>query len=108
MTNSARVKALLSGFNFESAKVKNVVYCTSQTGRVLHVMLGGQWLTLWEIHGLIRSRLGTLDSEAAISARLRELRNCYGLTIVSRVRKPSPAHEYALLCADAGKQGVAV
>lgn len=36
------------------------------------------------------------------SARLRDLRNQFGITIVSRPRKPSSAHEYALLGGEAG------
>lgn len=80
---------------------------TSQAGRVLHVMLDENWHTLWEIHSLSLQRTGTMDSESAISARLRDLRNQYGLTIISRPRRPSQAHEYRLVVTESKADDVA-
>lgn len=94
---TAKAADLLAGLDTNLTKVQNLLNCKSQGGRVLHIMLRGQWLTLWEIHEAIKRDLGRMDSEAAISARLRDLRNQFGITIVSRPRKPSQAHEYALL-----------
>ena len=88
-------------------RIANAIAGSSQSGRVLHAMLDEQWHTLWEIHNLSLSRTGTMDSESAISARLRDLRNIHGLTVVSRPRRPSQAHEYKLVIEGAKSDGVA-
>lgn len=48
--------------------------------RVVNALLDGEWLTLREL----QDRCG--NSEAGISARLRELRNNYGFTVNRRRR----------------------
>ena len=75
----------------------NAIAGSSQSGRVLHAMLDENWHTLYEIHSLSLDRTGVMDSESAISARIRDLRNIHGLTIISRARRPSHAHEYKLV-----------
>lgn len=45
----------------------------TQIDRVEAVMRDGQWHTLTELHETILSRYGVMDSEAGISARMREL-----------------------------------
>jgi len=52
----------------------------AQQKRVFSLMADGQWRTLDEI------RTVTKDPEASISARLRDLRNKYGLTVDRRRR----------------------
>lgn len=99
---TAKAEELLQGFDSNLTRVQNLLNCASQGGRVLHIMLRGKWLTLWEVHEAIKTDLGCMDSEAAISARLRDLRNQFGITIISRPRKPSSAHEYALLGGEVG------
>lgn len=61
-------------------------------GRVLHTLSGGSWLTLAEL----QHECG--NSEAGISARIRELRRVYGYTI-NRRRRGAPQYgiwEYQL------------
>ncbi|NHH86543.1 hypothetical protein [Cobetia sp. MB87] len=55
------------------------------------------WLMLNELAAEIRKRFDRLDSEAAISARLRDLRRQHGLIVESRRRGDSAAHEYRLI-----------
>jgi len=55
------------------------------------------WLMLHELAAEIRKRFDRLDSEAAISARLRDLRRQHGLIVESRRRGDSAAHEYRLI-----------
>lgn len=88
-------------------RIASAIGGTSQAGRVLHVMLDENWHTLYEIHSLSLQRTGTMDSESAISARLRDLRNHHGLNIISRRRRPSQAHEYKLVIAKAKEHDVA-
>ncbi|WP_043530434.1 hypothetical protein [Litchfieldella xinjiangensis] len=82
----------------------------SQLGRV-HLVLrdATYWLQLHEIGEAILQRFGRMDSHAAISARIRELRGL-GITIVSReVSGPGSArpHEYKLMSAWGGEDGAA-
>ena len=58
---------------------------TRQIDRVLAVMDGGVWLTLAEIVADTRRCFDTIDTEAAASARLRDLRK-YGHTVERRRR----------------------
>ena len=68
----------------------------TQLERVHAVMLAGDWMALHEIQDAARSRFGVLDSEAAISARLRDLR-AKGHTIARRRRrKTSALREYRM------------
>jgi len=61
---------------------------TTQLERVLHVMADGVERTLSGIQARIRADFDKIDSEAAISARLRELRS-RGLTVDRRRARPS-------------------
>lgn len=70
----------------------------SQLGRTyLALAASGSWLMLHELAAEIRARFDTIDSEAAISARLRDLRRHHGLKVESRRRGNSAAHEYLLM-----------
>lgn len=62
---------------------------SSQFRRVWALMIDGKWRSLPEI----RRTLGDRDSEAAISARLRDFRNKHGMT-VDRKRKTAGVFEY--------------
>lgn len=68
---------------------------TKQTGRIYDVMIGGLWLTLFEIATL------TGDPESSISAQLRHLRKPrFGSYIVNKRRRGLPGNglfEYQLL-----------
>jgi hypothetical protein len=70
---------------------------TGQLLRVYRVMRGGQWLTLREISEAT-SEEGALDSEASVSARLRDLRKArFGSHLVDRRRRGEGRrglHEY--------------
>ena len=69
-----------------------------QRGRVFLVMEdAATWLQLHEIAAEIRRRFGVIDSEAAISARLRDLRNLYHQTVLRKRREGSHADEYRLV-----------
>ncbi len=71
---------------------------TSQLGRTyLALSNADAWLMLHELAAEIRQRYHHMDSEAAISARLRDLRRHHGIDIESRRRGDSPAHEYRLM-----------
>ena len=80
---------------------------TKQLGRVYHVMQDGGWRTLAEIATDIRLFCGhpggrpPHDTEAAISARLRDLRKIrHGAYEVGRRRRGAPSSglwEYAIL-----------
>ncbi|MDA5562794.1 hypothetical protein PJK54_03830 [Cobetia sp. MMG027] len=70
----------------------------SQLGRTyLALSESRSWLMLHELAAEIRKRFDRLDSEAAISARLRDLRRQHGLIVESRRRGDSAAHEYRLI-----------
>lgn len=60
------------------------------------------WMALWQIKHLIEIRHNTMDSEAAISARLRQLR-AEGWIVDKRKRKGSRAWEYRV--SKPGQQG---
>ena len=69
----------------------------SQLGRTyLALSAASSWLMLHELADEIRGRFDKMDSEAAISARLRDLRRHHGLRVESRRRGDSAAHEYRL------------
>ena len=80
---------------------------TRQLGRVYAVLSDGRWRTLAEIGAATRALTGQHDTEAAISARCRDLRKRhFGGYVVERRRRGNPAsglHEYRL----AGRQGEA-
>ena len=57
---------------------------SSQFRRVLALMEDGKWRSLTEI----RAALGDKDSEAAISARLRDFRNKHRMTVERHRRTP--------------------
>lgn len=77
---------------------------SSQLGRTyLALSNAGDWMILHELAAEIRGRFNTLDSEAAISARLRDLRRHHDLKVASRRRGKSAAHEYRLLPLTRGK-----
>ncbi|MBH8578771.1 hypothetical protein [Bisbaumannia pacifica] len=82
----------------------------SQLGRVYLVLRDADyWLQLHEIGEAILARFERMDSHAAISARIRQLRG-YGKTIASReVSGPGRArpHEYRLVTAWGGEDGAA-
>lgn len=70
---------------------------SKQRGRVYIVMRDAvAWLQLHEIAAEIRRHFGVIDSEAAISARLRDLRNLHGQTVLRKRREGSHADEYRL------------
>jgi hypothetical protein len=76
----------------------------SQLGRTyLALSESRSWLMLHELAAEIRKRFDRLDSEAAISARLRDLRRHHGVRVESRRRGGSAAHEYRLLRLTRGK-----
>lgn len=76
----------------------------SQLGRTyLALSESRSWLMLHELAAEIRKRFDRLDSEAAISARLRDLRRHHGVRVESRRRGESAAHEYRLLHLARGK-----
>lgn len=58
----------------------------TQLWRVRLIMADGQWRALYEICHECRDRFEKWDSEAAISARLRDLRK-YGYSVERRIRK---------------------
>ncbi len=69
----------------------------SQISRVESILKDGQPKTLWMIKSEILKRFHKMDSEAGISARIRQLRDSYesqGKTIKSQRYKDSNAHEY--------------
>lgn len=71
---------------------------STQRGRVFVVMRDAdQWLQLHEIATEIRRRFWRIDSEAAISARLRDLRNLYDQVVMKHARPGSHAPEYRML-----------
>ena len=64
---------------------------TGQWLRVYSVMKHGDWLTLGEIQGYIHMKFQKHDSEAAISARLRDFRKeKFGAHTVDRQRRGDP------------------
>ncbi|TVU73525.1 hypothetical protein [Cobetia crustatorum] len=76
----------------------------SQLGRTyLALSESRSWLMLHELAAEILARFDRLDSEAAISARLRDLRRHHGVRVESRRRGGSAAHEYRLLRLTRGK-----
>ena len=69
-----------------------------QRGRVVAIIADGQWRTLFEIAHQCRYRFGKTDSEAAISARLRDLRKVqYGQHVVERRKRSAGTYEYRCL-----------
>ncbi len=64
-----------------------------QIDRVRAVLMDGQPRTLWMIRSDILKRFNKMDSEAGISARIRDLR-ADGLNIQHKPYKGSPSHEY--------------
>lgn len=71
---------------------------TTQQGRTYLVMRdASQWMQLHEIAATIRERFGVIDSEAAISARLRDLRRHWGKTVMRKRREGSKADEYRVV-----------
>lgn len=62
-----------------------------QLERVRALMLDGEWRSLPQI----RAALGNRDSEAGLSARLRQLRSCGYL--VERRRRTNALHEYRVV-----------
>lgn len=74
---------------------------SSQLSRVRMLMVDGQWRSLYEIH----EDLGRRDSEAAISARLRDLRKPkFGGHTVERRRRSRSLFEYRLILRDMSMQ----
>ncbi len=70
----------------------------SQRQRVLSVMSDGEWHTLGNIRESIAQRWPKSDSEAAISARLRDLRKTeYGGHNVERRRISRSLYEYRIV-----------
>jgi hypothetical protein len=68
-----------------------------QLGRVFDTMSKGRWLGLGQIQASISVRCGKRDSEAGISARLRDLRkNKFGGYVVERRRSDKGYFEYKL------------
>lgn len=67
----------------------------TQHERVRVVMESGRWLALPEIAAATMERWGALDSEAAISARLRDLRKV-GRVVECRKRGAGALREYRL------------
>ncbi|EJL6757163.1 TPA: hypothetical protein ACMDTO_000124 [Vibrio cholerae] len=58
----------------QSKYAQQINFNTSQLGRVIAVMVSsGDWHTLREIESLIHSQFPDRDTQAAISARLREV-----------------------------------
>ena len=52
---------------------KRVINAATQLGRVISIMLDGRWRTLRDIERECWQRFGHADTQAAISARLREV-----------------------------------
>lgn len=52
---------------------KRVINAATQLGRVIAIMLDGRWRTLRDIERECWSRFGHADTQAAISARLRQV-----------------------------------
>lgn len=71
---------------------------SSQLGRTYLVLRDAtHWMQLHEIGDSIKSRFGKVDSHAAISARIRDLRSHCGLQILRRRREGSTADEYRMI-----------
>ncbi len=67
----------------------------SQLGRVYRVMADGQWRSLTQLKADIRDTYDVDDSEAAVSARLRDLRKSrFGSYVVNRRRVAGGYYEY--------------
>ncbi|GAB2798966.1 hypothetical protein GCM10027040_27430 [Halomonas shantousis] len=70
----------------------------SQMGRTYLVLRDATyWMQLHEIAESIQTRFKVMDSHAAVSARIRDLRNQCGLTIMRRRRQGSTADEYRMV-----------
>lgn len=65
--------------------------------QIIEVLTGAGPLMLHEIQTAIERSYGTMHSECALSARIRELRRKYGYDIRSKPRGKSNAHEYWLV-----------
>lgn len=102
--NQSKAKELLKVSGSPTTKEDNAIKGKSQTGRVLHTMMDGEWHTLYELRHLILEQQSRMDSESGISARIRDLRNKFGLMVISRARRPSQAHEYKLIDPTEAKQ----
>jgi hypothetical protein len=71
---------------------------TGQCRRVYDSLISadeGLWLTLYGIGYLIKANFDVIDSEASISARLRDLKNLHGFKIEKR-RRTKGQFEYRL------------
>lgn len=68
---------------------------TGQIRRVYDCLVEGTWWTLGELSRASKNLWGCTDSEASISARLRDLRNLHGYTIQKR-RRTAGQYEYKL------------
>ena len=82
-----------------------------QKGRVFMVLRDATyWMQLHEIGEAIRDRFEVMDSHAAISARIRQLRGL-GVVIISREHNPQRGttrpHEYRMLSSDGDQGGAA-
>lgn len=70
----------------------------TQLGRVFAVMRDGQWRALSEIRNEVSRRFGGTDSEAGISARLRDFRKRrFGRLAVERKRRSGGVFVYRLV-----------
>lgn len=77
---------------------KDFARLTTQMQRVEWVMRDGGWRTLGEIAAATRANFGATDTEAAISARLRDLRRPdHGSREVQRRRRSVSLHEYRVV-----------
>lgn len=86
------IQELQGDLNFDGATYDPALdkhRLSSQFRRVLALMIDGKWRSLPEIRGA----LGNKDSEAAISACLRDFRNKHGMT-VDRQRRFAGLFEY--------------
>ncbi|MHB0775406.1 hypothetical protein [Halomonas sp. WWR20] len=70
----------------------------TQLGRTYLVLRDATyWMQLHEIAESIKARFEVVDSHAAVSARVRDLRSQCGLQILRRRRQGSTADEYRLV-----------
>jgi hypothetical protein len=65
----------------------------TQKARLMRVLMGSEFLTLYEIQQQCFERFGVHDSETALSARWRELQ---GVSKLKRRRAKCAAWEYRL------------
>ena len=80
-----------------TVEAQDIPRLVGQWNRVWSVMRKGNWYTLGEIHDAIRRDFQKLDSEAGISARLRDFRKPqFGSHTVERRRRSGGLFEYRL------------